>query len=95
MCIQIIVFECVMFHLNRKIMSDQTLHADFPSGQPKRFKAPNAWGRQYYSGKMIRKLKNYRTDLSRPNELKKMSFIQRFVAEHISGLKLRKRDGTF
>lgn len=57
-------------------------------------RTPNGWGRTYYSGKMIRKIKNYRTDLSRPSELKKMSFIQRFVAQHISGLKHRKRDGS-
>ncbi len=75
-------------------MVDQTLNADFSEEKPQNIKTPNGWGRQYYSGKMIRKVKNYRTDLSRPNELKKMSFIQRFVAEHISGLKLRKRDGS-
>lgn len=76
-------------------MIDQTFTGDFMESESQEIKSPNGWGRQHYAGKMIRKVKNYRTDLSRPNELKKMSFIQRFVAEHISGLKLRKRDGSF
>lgn len=76
-------------------MMDQSLTGDFSEKKSPKTKSPNGWGRQHYAGKFIRKMKNYRTDLSRPNELKKMSFIQRFVAEHISGLKLRKRDGSF
>jgi hypothetical protein len=75
-------------------MEDYTLDGSFSEESTRRIKVPNGWGRQYYSGKMIRKVKNYRTDLSRPNELKKMSFIQRFIAEHISGLKKRRRDGS-
>ncbi|MFC2108953.1 hypothetical protein ACFLSU_00130 [Bacteroidota bacterium] len=75
-------------------MMDQTLNSSLSEGDSRKLKSPTGWGRQYYSGKMIRKIKNYRTDLSRPNELKKMSFIQRFVAEHISGLKRRRRDGS-
>lgn len=75
-------------------MIDQSLTGDFSEQESRKIKSPNGWGRQHYAGKLIRKVKNYRTDLSRPNELKKMSFIQRFVAEHISGLKLRKRDGS-
>ncbi len=75
-------------------MNDQVLDGDFLEGESRKHKSPNGWGRQHYAGKRIRKFKNYRTDLSRPNELKKMSFIQRFVAQHISGLKLRKRDGS-
>jgi hypothetical protein len=75
-------------------MIDQTLDSAMSEGDSSNFKSPTGWGRQHYAGKRIRKLKNYRTDLSRPNELKKMSFIQRFVVEHISGFKLRKRDGS-
>ncbi|WP_139956979.1 hypothetical protein [Flavicella sediminum] len=75
-------------------MTDQTLDASLFEGDAREVKSPTGWGRQYYSGKMIRKIKNYRTDLSRPNELKKMSFMQRFMAEHITGLKRRKRDGS-
>jgi hypothetical protein len=73
---------------------DQTLKSSSLEGDLGNVKSPTEWGRQHYAGKSIRKLKNYRTDLFRPNELKKMSFIQRFVALNISGLKLRKRDGT-
>jgi len=75
-------------------MMDQTLDSSMLEGDLGKVKSPTGWGRQHYAGKRIRKLKNYRTDLFRPNELKKMSFIQRFVALNISGLKLRKRDGT-
>lgn len=75
-------------------MVDQTLDSALSEGDSKLFKSPTGWGRQHYAGKRIRKIKNYRTDLSRPNELKKMSFIQRFVVQHISGFKLRKRDGS-
>ncbi len=75
-------------------MADHLLDGSFSEERPRNIKTPNGWGRQYYSGKMIRKIKNYRTDLSRPNEFKKMSFIQRFVAQHISGLKHRRRDGS-
>ncbi|WP_152286020.1 hypothetical protein [Flavicella marina] len=75
-------------------MLDSISHEGMTNGDLKAFKSPTGWGRQHYAGKRIRKIKNYRTDLFRPNELKKMSFIQRFVAQHISGLKLRKRDGT-
>jgi len=73
---------------------DQNLNSSILEGDLRSVKSPTGWGRQHYAGKRIRKLKNYRTDLFRPNELKKMSFIQRFVALNISGLKLRKRDGT-
>lgn len=75
-------------------MMDQIVDSSKSEGDVVSFKSPTGWGRQHYDGKRIRKIKNYRTDLFRPNELKKMSFIQRFVALHISGLKLRKRDGT-
>lgn len=75
-------------------MIDQSLDAAMYEGDSNSGKSPTGWGRQHYAGKRIRKIKNYRTDLFRPNELKKMSFIQRFVVQHISGFKLRKRDGS-
>ncbi|MEI6865194.1 hypothetical protein [Flavicella sp.] len=75
-------------------MKDQILDSSKSEADLSSFKSPTGWGRQHYAGKRIRKIKNYRTDLFRPNELVKMSFIQRFVALHISGLKSRKRDGT-
>lgn len=52
-------------------------------------KNPNGWGRQNYSGTHIRFIKNHRTDMSRPNEIKSMSFIKKFMTQHVTGLPKR------
>lgn len=69
-------------------------HLFFKSkGKEKLKKVPNGWGRQNYSTSM-RYLKNFRADKSRPNELKRMSFIQRFMVEHVTGYRNRNIEGV-
>lgn len=74
-------------------MENHLENSEFTSSGFGVLRSPTGWGRQYYAGRRIKKVKNYRTDLFRPNEFKKMSFIQKFVAQHITGLKKRRRDG--
>lgn len=59
----------------------------------KLLKVPNGWGRQNYSTPM-KFIKNFRSDKSRPNELRNMSFIQRFMVEHVTGYRKRNFEGV-
>jgi len=47
---------------------------------------PNTWGRRNYQGKSIEKTKNHRVDKFRPDELKKMGFVQRIATKYVTGI---------
>ncbi len=48
-------------------------------------KRPNNWGREDYEGESIQNIKNHRVDKFRPDELKKMGFVQRIATKFVTG----------
>ena len=51
---------------------------------------PNCWGEQEYDGKARELIKDKQIDVS--NHESKHAFIQDFVVNHVSGIKLQKDD---
>ncbi|MGB0897109.1 MAG: hypothetical protein ACPGU9_01875 [Flavobacteriaceae bacterium] len=50
-----------------------------------KLKTPNTWGREDYQGETVVKVKNKRFDKFRPNEFKKMGFVQRIMTKYVTG----------
>lgn len=46
---------------------------------------PNTWGREDYQGQSVKSIKNQRLDKFRPNQLKKMGFVQRIMTKYVTG----------
>ena len=51
-----------------------------------KLKRPITWGREDYQGEAIQKTKNHRVDKFRPDELKKMGFVQRIATKYVTGI---------
>ena len=49
-------------------------------------KRPSTWGREDYEGESIQSIKNHRVDKFRPDELKKMGFVQRIATKYVTGI---------
>jgi len=50
-----------------------------------KLKRPGTWGREDYQGESIQNIKNHRIDKFRPDELKKMGFVQRIATKYVTG----------
>lgn len=50
-----------------------------------KLKKPNTWGREDYQGESIQSTKNHRRDKFRPDEFKKMGFVQRIMTKYVTG----------
>ncbi|MGB1269702.1 MAG: hypothetical protein ACPG45_08175 [Flavobacteriaceae bacterium] len=51
----------------------------------KKLSTPNTWGRENYQGESVLNVKNQRFDKFRPDELKKMGFVQRIMTKYVTG----------
>jgi hypothetical protein len=51
-----------------------------------KIKRPSTWGREDYQGDSILIIKNHRVDKFRPDELKKMGFVQRIATKYVTGI---------
>ena len=54
-----------------------------------KLKTPNTWGREDYQGESVLKIKNQRFDKFRPDEIKKMGFVQRIMTKYVTGFSKR------
>ncbi len=54
-----------------------------------REECPNCWGKQEYKGQQRQILKDQQIDVN--NQRSKYSFVQKFVVERITGIKLKKK----
>jgi hypothetical protein len=50
-----------------------------------KLKTPNTWGREEYQGESVLNIKNKRIDKFRPDEMKKMGFVQRIMTKYVTG----------
>ena len=50
-----------------------------------KLRIPNTWGREDYQEESLSHAKNHRLDKSRPNELRKMGFVQRIMTKYVTG----------